>query len=81
MVEVSYGIEEETKSDKDLHLELKIGDRYKLECGHEGRVVWVSNDYKTIGVAGVRRSCSVCGKKSTGNWSPNVYLIAMDKSE
>ena len=55
--------------------DLKVGDGYRLDCGHEGRVVWVSEDNKIIGVAGVNGSCRSCGKKSSGNWTPTVYLI------
>ena len=55
--------------------DLKVGDRYILECGHEGRVVLVSEDRKIIGVAGVKRSCQMCGKKTTDGWTPTIYLI------
>ena len=55
--------------------DLKVGDRYKLDCGHEGRVIWVSGDRKTTGVAGVKRSCRSCGKKTSGDWTRTVYLI------
>jgi hypothetical protein len=55
----------------------KKGDHVQLECGHEGRVIWLSADHKTIGVRGVSRRCRVCGKHSTGGWVPTCYLISI----
>jgi hypothetical protein len=51
---------------------MNIGDRVPLECGHQARVVWISEDGKTIALKGSRRGCSTC-YKARGN--PNVYLI------
>ncbi|UCH37657.1 MAG: hypothetical protein JSV76_00280 [Candidatus Bathyarchaeota archaeon] len=57
----------------------KKGDRYQLECGHEGRVVWINDNEDTMAVAGTRRSCRDCGKKTTGNWTPTVYLLQLNE--
>jgi len=57
--------------------DLRVGDRYRLNCGHEGRIVWVSEDRKTIGVVGVNGSCRSCGKKSSGGWTPTVHLMQL----
>lgn len=62
-------------------INLKHGDTFRLECGHEGKVIWISSDGKRIGVRGVRRSCRTCGKKSAGSWSPNVYIVSLDEAE
>lgn len=60
---------------------LKFGDAFALECNHEGKVIWVGSDGNTIGVRGVRRSCRICGKKSAGSWTPNVYIFTLDETE
>lgn len=59
----------------DVVVYVKKGDSYSLKCGHEGRVIWINEKSKTIGVSGVKRSCRSCGKKTSGNWTPTVYLI------
>ena len=66
---------------QDDLVDMKKGDRFTLECGHKGRVVWVSPDRKTVGVRGVSRRCRVCGKRSSGGWVPTVYLISIDEVE
>jgi len=58
---------------------LREGDRFRLECGHEGRVIWVSSDGKTFGVRGARRRCPVCGKGSSGAWTPTVYFFQQEE--
>jgi hypothetical protein len=60
---------------------LKEGNRFKLECGHEGRVVWVSSDGETFGVQGVRKSCTVCGKGPSSTWTPTVYFFQQEERE
>ena len=62
-------------------IDLKYGDIFKLECNHEGKVIWISSDGNTIGVRGVRRSCRTCGKKSAGSWTPCVYIFSLDEVE
>lgn len=52
---------------------MNLKDQVPLECGHLGRVVWISEDATTIAVRGTRRSCPTC-YKDRGN--PNVYLVA-----
>jgi hypothetical protein len=74
------GVIKHMSSDKESS-HLTKGDRYMLECGHEGRIVWVSENSEIIGVSGVRRSCRTCGKKTSGNWSPYVYLINVETQE
>ena len=61
--------------------DLKVGDGYRLDCGHEGRVVWISEDRKTIGVTGVNESCRSCGKTTSSNWTPTVYFIRFNDEE
>jgi hypothetical protein len=56
---------------------IKQGDKVKLSCGHEGKVVWVEQDEGVIAVRGVSRSCRYCGKKSMGVWVPTVHLITL----
>jgi hypothetical protein len=60
---------------KQVHEDLKVGDRYQLNCGHEGKVVWISPDEQSFAVQGRRRSCTSCGKKSSGAWTPTVYTF------
>jgi hypothetical protein len=50
---------------------MNVGDRVKLECGHQGRVVWLSEDGTTMAVKGSRRNCRTC-YKATG--TATVYL-------
>jgi hypothetical protein len=52
---------------------MKLGDRVKLECGHQGRVAWISDDGTRMAVKGTRRRCSACYKKSA-----NVTVYLMD---
>ena len=58
---------------------MKVGDRYRLACGHEGRVVWISPTMDRFAVKGVKRSCRTCGKRTSGEWSPSVYLLSGDE--
>ena len=58
---------------------LKVSARYRLECGHEGRVVWISPTGDTFAVKGVTRSCRICGKRTSGEWSPSVYLFSRNE--
>lgn len=57
----------------------KVGDRYRLACGHEGRVVWISPKGDTFAVKGAKRTCHFCGKRTSGDWSPSVYLLSGDE--
>ncbi|MHA2428600.1 MAG: hypothetical protein ACXADB_11305 [Candidatus Hermodarchaeia archaeon] len=59
-------------------MDYKTGDKYQLECGHHGRIVWVSENKDVMAVAGVRRSCRSCGKKTSGNWTPTAYLMQLE---
>lgn len=51
---------------------MNIGNRVPLECGHQDRVVWVSDDGATIAVKGSHSNCPTC-YKARGN--PTVYLL------
>jgi hypothetical protein len=51
---------------------VKLGDRVPLGCGHQGRVVWISDDGAVMAVKGTHRSCATC-YKATG--TATVYLI------
>jgi hypothetical protein len=62
-------------------VDMEKGDRFTLECGHEGRIIWVSPDKKVFGVRGSNRSCRFCGKKTSGGWVPTVYMISIDEME
>jgi hypothetical protein len=68
-----------TPDARDDRTDLKVGDRYQLACGHEGRVVWISHNGDTFAVRGVTRSCRTCGKRTSGAWSPTVYLLSGDE--
>ena len=70
--------EMEEENEKQRSISINKGDKFTLKCGHEGRVVWVSPDRKSLCVQGVRRSCRTCGKKSSGSWTPTTYLFAID---
>jgi hypothetical protein len=52
---------------------MKKGDRVLLECGHQGRVAWISEDGAQMAVKGTRRRCSKCYKNRT-----NVTVYIMD---
>lgn len=54
---------------------VKVGDVYRLSCGHEGRVVYVSEEETAFWVQGKRRGCSVCGKGRSSEWTPTTYLM------
>jgi hypothetical protein len=54
---------------------VKVGDEYQLDCGHIGKVIWISHDEQSFAVQGKRRSCIHCGKKSSGTWTPTVYTF------
>ena len=69
--------EMEKEKEKQEEIPIKTGDKFTLKCGHEGRVVWVSSDGKSLCVQGVRGSCRTCGKKSSGSWTPTVYLFSI----
>lgn len=60
---------------------MKKGDLFRLECGHEGRIIWISPGEMAFGVRGSKRSCGFCGKKTAGGWVPTVYLYSKDKTE
>jgi hypothetical protein len=57
---------------------MKIGDRVPLSCGHQGRVIWISEDGKTIAVKGSHSSCRTC-YKAKGN--PTVHLRPVTSRE
>jgi hypothetical protein len=50
---------------------MKVGDRVTLECGHLGRVIWISDDETVMAVKGSHSSCRTC-YKAKGN--PTVHL-------
>ena len=54
---------------------------YELECGHEGRTIWISLDKKAFAVRGSSRSCQICGKKTSGGWVPTVYMFSVDETK
>jgi hypothetical protein len=60
---------------------MQKGEHFKLECGHEGRIIWVSSNKTVFGVRGSNRSCQSCGKKTSGGWVPTIYLISVDADE
>ena len=77
MSRASYRTHEkrEERKENPLSKTVKVGDRFTLKCGHEGRVVFVSSDGKSFGVRGVKTNCHTCGKGSAGAWAPTVYLF------
>jgi hypothetical protein len=54
---------------------LKVGEKYPLDCGHEGKVIWVSPDEQSFAVQGISRSCVSCGKNTKGAWTATVYTF------
>jgi hypothetical protein len=56
----------------------KLGDKYTLQCGHRGTVIWMNAEGDTIAVREARRSCSGCGKGAKTSWTPNVFLIQLE---
>ena len=59
-------------------VDVKKGDRFTLECDHEGRIIWISSDRETICVRGINRRCKICGKSTSGGWVPTCYLISVN---
>lgn len=70
---------EKNRSNLDDLADKKKGDRYTLECGHNGRIVWVSSDRGMLCVRGENRRCQLCGKKSSSGWVPTYHLIPIDE--
>lgn len=54
---------------------VKVGDMYRLSCGHEGRVVYSNEDGSAFWVRGKRRGCATCGKGRSSQWTPTTYLM------
>ena len=50
---------------------MKLGDAYRLRCGHTGRIVWISEDEGTCAVKTPTGAGSCCNTK--GN--PTIFLI------
>ena len=50
---------------------MKLGDPYRLSCGHTGRIIWVSRDRATFAVRTPRGAWSCCNTK--GN--PTIFLV------
>ena len=50
---------------------MKLGDPYRLSCGHTGRIIWVSKDNETFAVRAPRGAWSCCNTK--GN--PTIFLV------
>ena len=50
---------------------MKLGDPYRLSCGHMGRIVWMSKDKETFAVKAPTGAGSCCNTK--GN--PPIFLI------
>ena len=50
---------------------MKLGDPYRLSCGHTGRIIWVSRDRATFAVRAPRGAWSCCNTK--GN--PTIFLV------
>lgn len=55
---------------------VKIGDPYLLSCGHEGKIVWISQNGEEFAVKAYTGAGSCCNHKSKGGkWTPTVFLI------
>jgi len=55
---------------------MKIGDPYRLSCGHNGRIVWISKDKETFAVKARVGAGLCCNRKSQNRtWNPTVFLI------
>jgi hypothetical protein len=57
---------------------MKVGDRYRLSCGHEGRVIHVTDGAPSFCVQGMQRGCTTCGKGRSTEWTPTTYVIIED---
>ncbi len=74
LTEFRTSTEERGDKGKNMSNTVNVGDKFTLECGHEGRVVFISPDGKAFAVKGVRRKCRTCGKGASGAWAPTVYI-------
>ena len=55
---------------------MRLGDPYRLSCGHYGRIVWISKDKETFAVKARVGAGSCCNRKiQNGRWKPTVFLI------
>jgi hypothetical protein len=55
---------------------MKLGDPYRLSCGHDGRIVWISKDKDFFAVKARVGAGSCCNRKiQNGRWKPTVFLI------
>lgn len=57
---------------------VKVGDRYRMPCGHEGRVIHVMEDTPSFCVQGMRRGCATCGKGRSSEWTPTTYVMTQE---
>ena len=59
---------------------MKVGDAYRLPCGHEGKITWIHED--TIAVEGPTRGnfCVQCNPRSSRS-HPTVFLISLHQGK
>ena len=55
---------------------MRLGDPYRLSCGHYGRIVWISKDKDFFAVKARVGAGSCCNRKiQNGRWKQTVFLI------
>lgn len=58
---------------------MKVGDVVRSPCGHEGRIVWISEDGKTVAVKCMEKRCHYRVKHEWGRtkWKyvTPVYIV------
>jgi hypothetical protein len=54
-------------------MNLNVGDRVPLSCGHQGRVIWINEDDATMGRQGSSGRCAICGKGSKDRRTQTTY--------
>jgi len=59
---------------------VKVGDAYRLPCGHEGKITWIKED--TIAVEGPTRGnfCVQCNPRSSRS-HPTIFLISLHQGK
>lgn len=55
---------------------MRLGDPYRLSCGHVGKIVWISKNGETFAVKARTGAGSCCNRKRRNRtWNPTVFLI------
>ena len=60
---------------------MKLGDSYKLPCGHHGEVVAIFENGRIAVKGSPTNRCTQCSKKGEGDKSPTVLIIQLEEWE